>query len=139
MIAEDKVARAARSTVRLPAPGPWMEMLLFRSGSPLCRSIVPATENPIVKMSEWLPASAARMAARRVPGPESASEVTVRLTRLGTVRSSSASSRGRQRATGRRGREAFRFRSHEEKDMVGLLSGAGLRYNENAIVAGAQT
>jgi len=57
-----------------------MAMLLFRSGSGLWRSIVPVTLKPIVNLSEWLPASAARMAARRLPGPESASELTVRPT-----------------------------------------------------------
>ena len=79
-IAESNEAPAARSTVRLPAPGPWMAMLLFRSGSGLCRSIVPVTAKPIVNLSEWLPASAVRIAAQACPGPESASELTVRLT-----------------------------------------------------------
>src|SRR5262249_6216977 len=86
------------------------------------------------------------MAARRVPDPESANELTVRVTCEGTVRSSSASSRGRKRgAAGRcvarlRGaRFDVRFRSQEENHMMFLLSGTGLRYNEKANAAGAQT
>jgi hypothetical protein len=58
-------------------------MLLFRSGSGVCRSIVPATEKSSMNLSEWLPASAARTAARRVSGPASANERTVRLTCAG--------------------------------------------------------
>ena len=79
-IAEVSEALAARSTVRLLAPGPRMAMLLLRSGSGLCRSILPVTAKPIVKLSFWLPASAVWIAARSVPGPESASELTVRPT-----------------------------------------------------------
>jgi hypothetical protein len=56
--------------VRLLAPGPWMAIELFRSGSGLCRSTVPLTEKPMVNLSEGLPASAARIAARSVPGPD---------------------------------------------------------------------
>src|SRR5579859_2836947 len=101
-IAEENEAPAARSTVRLPAPGPWIAMLLFRSGSGLCRSIVPDTLKPIVNLSEWLPASAVWIAARKLPGPESANEVTVRLTCDGSQRSSNGSSRGRNGEVARR-------------------------------------
>ncbi len=102
MIGKPNETPAAGSTVRLLAPGPWMAMLLVRYGSELCRSMVPVTAKPIVNLSDGLPASAARMAARRVPGPASASELTVRLTCAGTARSSRASTRGRKRgAAGR--------------------------------------
>ena len=53
-----------------------MVMLLFKSGSGLCRSIVPVTVKLIVNLSFALPASADKIAARSVPGPESASDVT---------------------------------------------------------------
>src|SRR5258708_2207116 len=143
-IAEANEAPVARSMVRLLAPGPWMAMLLFRSGSGVCRSIVPATEKPIVNLSEWLPRSAVWMAARRLPKPASASELTVRGTCAGTAPSSNASSRGRKRVAGRvaRGVElcfAVRFRSQEKNDMVFLLSRTDLRLNEDTIVSGAQT
>src|SRR5262245_25425219 len=95
-IAEVNEKPAARSTVRLLAPGPWMVLLLFRSGNGLCRSIVPDTLKPIVNLSEWLPASAVRMAARKEPKPESAKEVTDRPICAGTQRPSSASSVGRK-------------------------------------------
>jgi hypothetical protein len=72
-----------------------MAMVLFRSGSGLCRSIVPVTLKPMVNLSDWLPASAVRMAARKLPGPESARELTVRPICEGSQRSSSASSSGR--------------------------------------------
>jgi hypothetical protein len=37
------------------------------------------------------------------------------------------------------GAERFQFRSQEENNMIFLLSRTGLRYNETATVAGAQT
>src|SRR5262245_12961062 len=72
--------------------------------------------------------------------------MTVRV--LGSQRSSSASSVGRKTARGRGhvcvrrrslGPDRFQFRSQEENPMMLLLSGTGLRYNKNAIAAGAQT
>src|SRR5262249_1840889 len=49
-IDDENETPCARSTVRLVAPGPWTEMLLFKSGSGLCRSIVPDTLNPMVNL-----------------------------------------------------------------------------------------
>src|SRR6516164_9047795 len=56
------------------------------------------------------------------------------------MRSSSTSSRGRKLArwrgevcARRRGAERFLFRSQDEKNMIFLLSRAGLRYNEKTI------
>jgi hypothetical protein len=37
------------------------------------------------------------------------------------------------------GAERIQFRSKEENNIIFLLSGTGLRYNETATVAGAQT
>src|SRR5262249_33630686 len=123
-----------------------MAMLLFRSGSGLCRSIVPATEKLIVNLSEGLPASAVWIAARRLPGPESASEPTVRPICDGSQRSSSASNLGRKRAlAGRCGarfceaRVDVRLRSQEVKTMMLLLARTGLRDEDNATGPGAQT
>src|SRR6516164_6310091 len=112
-----------------------MVMLLFRSGSGLCRSIVPVTPKAIVNLSEWLPASAIWIAARSVPGPESASELTVRLTCEGSQRSSSASSLGRQLGRLRwklrpRGAEPECFANQEENHMMLLLSRDGPQQNE---------
>src|SRR6516162_1229512 len=69
------------------------------------------------------PLAAAAITARSVPlEPSSSGLVTVSV--LGSPRSSSASKRGRKRGPWHRGpRLDFRFRSHEEKNMVGLLSG----------------
>jgi hypothetical protein len=120
-----------------------MAMLLFRSGSGVCRSIVPFTAKSIVHRSFWLPASAVRIAARKVPGPASASELTVRPICAGNQRSSSGSSRGRKRVGGRRSARGFdpqfsdRFGNTKESHMISVLSGVGLRFDSTAV--GAQT
>src|SRR5437867_2902912 len=54
-------------------------------------------------------------------------------------RSSSTSSAGRKRLAARCSRETVRLRSHEKNHMMHLLSGAGLRKDENASAAGART
>src|SRR5438105_2797907 len=72
-------------------------MVLFRSGRGLCRLIAPVTAKLMVNLSEARPASAARIAARSEPVPESASELTVKPTCERTTRSSRISHRGRQR------------------------------------------
>src|SRR5262249_42641024 len=109
-------------------------MLLFKSGSGLCRSIVPVTVKLIVNLSEGLPASADRIASRSVPGPASASELTVKLTCEGSQRSSKASSRGRLvghwRESTRLRRlvvERCHFANQEAKRITLLLSRNGLR------------
>src|SRR5262245_6249344 len=100
----------------------------------------------IVNWLELLPESAERMAVRRVSGPESARELTVRWTTCacaGTARSSSASRLGRNRVAARErpvGRLCLvgpRFRSQDENDMMLLLSRTGLRCRCNT--PGAQT
>src|SRR5262245_42726980 len=71
-----------------------MAMVLFRSGSGLCRLIWPVTAKLMVNLSEARPASAATIAARSEPEPESASELTVKPTWERTTRSSRISHRG---------------------------------------------
>ena len=125
-IREENETPAARSTVSWLASGPLMAMLLFRSGSGLCRSMLLDTVKPIVNLSEWLPASAARIAIRRVPGPESAKEVTDRLICAGTQRHSSASSVGRRAGRLRGAPCCFWLCSQEENPMMLILSRNGL-------------
>ena len=48
---ENGAALKSRWTVRFEAPGPWMEILLFRVGRTLVRSIVPSTAK---LMTSWL-------------------------------------------------------------------------------------
>src|SRR4051794_11879093 len=121
-----------------------MAMLLLRSGSGVCRSIVPFTAKPILYWSFWPPASAVRTAARKVPGPESARELTVRPICEGNQRSSSASSRGRKHAVGRRSARGFdprfgdRFGNKKESHMMSVLSGVGLRFEVTARGAQAE-
>src|SRR5262249_32181099 len=105
----------------------------FSRSSGDCRSIVPVTAKRIVNSAEWLPALAVRIAARSVPGPESASEVTVRLTCEGTMRPSNASSLGRKQGDGGRFARVLdllfgaRLRSQEENNMMVPLSRIGPR------------
>src|SRR5262245_22746042 len=107
-------------TVRWLAPGPSIVRLEAMAIS-LASGIVPFRPgaNRTVSAPEATP-------ARSVPGPLSARLVTVYV--LGTVRSSRAVNRGgkgrRQPASGPfrpRLRAADGFRSHEEKNIIGLL------------------
>src|SRR5262245_58046807 len=109
-------------------------MLLLRSGRALSSVIVPVTLKLMAYVLLDAPLSAVVIAARSVLGPVSASELTVRVTCEGTVRSSSTSSRGRKRGAGgwrlawcRPVRFEDRFRSQDKNHMMLLLSRPGLR------------
>src|SRR5262249_49165487 len=91
-------------TVTLAAPGPWIVRFFVTASSPLVSVMVPLTAAGKGMVS---PGGAAAIWARSEPAPLSLRLVTVRV--LGTVRSSSASRRGRtgrdRRAVGRGGRK----------------------------------
>jgi hypothetical protein len=107
-----------RCTFTLPEPGPTMDTLSETVGNVDCKMIVWAdakTAGLKVMLSVPAALSASRMACRKVPGPESAIELTVNV--AGTLRSSRDRSQSRVRGRGGRVRVAMRLLRHnDEKD-----------------------
>src|SRR5262249_31471397 len=129
------------------APGPSIRRSSVMLSWPPVSGMVPLTPGAKSMLSGPAFELASRTASRSESSPSplsTTSSVVVRSNVAGTVRSSSVSSRGRQRAARRplpavlpECRESRRFRSQDVSLMV--EPPAGLRYHDGAIAPGAQT